>query len=764
MLRFLFIFTICSSLNITWVSEPVLPGQYALVQVSNSKPTDSWFIRAASHSEWSKLNTFSGRTYAGVSVFIPKTIPKGEFFLKINDGPEFSVNGPKPWWLFGDGGDFSTPNGYIRVFGVNIHSPTGIRPMLKLVQIEAKAIVLKASSWKANENHAQFELPAESELPFGVYEVFISNDGGMSWVQPCTFLSIMEDLISSCYSSWRILQPKKWKDKLFNVLDYGLDLPIPGRDATDAVFAAVEAANSNGGGIVYFPRGQYFLYTLQNKTSIKLASGVRLQGAGKTFTAIYFKEQQRDQAPTALITSTTDKATWGIEGLTIYVTAYFNFIIYLTTGTDGFFMRDVRIRANSWFCLSENVKPDNIRGRSANWKQNHGTCVGLAGRNIFIENNDVYCSGSTIGTLDEPGILQDFMRISNNLFQHGATGHWGIYWKYAINEDNTYSGIGITADGSNYCQYGGPNPNVYNIFHDNNTMHNVWGDDREMMTLDWGGGSYYGPIDPRRTTNNLIKLKAEAVSTPYFNNLCVIAGTGTGQCQRITQNINNRTFTIVKPFAQALDETSMVTILPYLGQFIFTNNHYYDGGAIQTYTQAFDMVFSNNTFERMGGLFAWGRFGTIFTQAYNINLHVQFLRNHFLEGNHVWNYNTVSPAPYHEGGVKQIEPWSMGVLSPIIKIARMNETYPFSEIQGAMNRFIVLRENRIDNNGGIRIAGNSSNVLVESNIISNSDVGIHVNSTCTALGGIVLVNNTEPPNVPPNFNPYLQRHSHFKRR
>lgn len=64
-----------------------------------------------------------------------------------------------------------------------------------------------------------------------------------------------------------------------------------------------------------------------------------------------------------------------------------------------------------------------------------------------------------------------------------------------------------------------------------------------------------------------------------------------------------------------------------------------------------------------------------------------------------------------------------------------------------------LRENRIDNNGGIRIAGNSSNVLVESNIISNSDVGIHVNSTCTALGGIVLVNNTEPPNVPPKFQP-----------
>ena len=95
------------------------------------------FIRGASQSKWSTLNTFSGRTYAGVSVYIPKSIPKGEFFLKINDGPEFSVNGPKAWWLFGDGGDFSTPSGYIRVFGVNIHSPTGITPMLKLEQMTA---------------------------------------------------------------------------------------------------------------------------------------------------------------------------------------------------------------------------------------------------------------------------------------------------------------------------------------------------------------------------------------------------------------------------------------------------------------------------------------------------------------------------------------------------------------------------------------------------------------------------------------------------
>ena len=50
--------------------------------------------------------------------------------------------------------------------------------------------------------------------------------------------------------------------------------------------------------------------------------------------------------------------------------------------------------------------------------------------------------------------------------------------------------------------------------------------------------------------------------------------------------------------------------------------------------------------------------------------------------------------------------------------------------------------------------GTSSNVLVEDSVIQLSDVGICVNET-TTKGGVVLVNNTEPKGVKPNYDPYL---------
>ena len=71
----------------------------------------------------------------------------------------------------------------------------------------------------------------------------------------------------------------------------------------------------------------------------------------------------------------------------------------------------------------------------------------------------------------------------------------------------------------------------------------------------------------------------------------------------------------------------------------------------------------------------------------------------------------------------------------------------------AFNRLIVFRGNVVDSNGGIVVRGTSANVLVEANVIANSDVGVHVNYT-TTKGGIVVRNNVEPEGVPANYNPY----------
>ena len=49
--------------------------------------------------------------------------------------------------------------------------------------------------------------------------------------------------------------------------------------------------------------------------------------------------------------------------------------------------------------------------------------------------------------------------------------------------------------------------------------------------------------------------------------------------------------------------------------------------------------------------------------------------------------------------------------------------------QGAINHLIVLKRNVIENNGGIEVRGHTTNVVVEGNIVRNSSVGIHVNTS-----------------------------------
>ena len=55
------------------------------------------------------------------------------------------------------------------------------------------------------------------------------------------------------------------------------------------------------------------------------------------------------------------------------------------------------------------------------------------------------------------------------------------------------TGVSTTAMGSNYPQYNhnDGNPHVQNIYHYNNSQNMIWGNDREMMTSDAGGGVYW---------------------------------------------------------------------------------------------------------------------------------------------------------------------------------------------------------------------------------------------------------------------------------
>ena len=69
----------------------------------------------------------------------------------------------------------------------------------------------------------------------------------------------------------------------FSVLDYGAD-PTGNADSTDAAQAAISAAANAGGGIIYFPAGEYRMEDVLTITS----SHIVLRGDGPTATQIFF--------------------------------------------------------------------------------------------------------------------------------------------------------------------------------------------------------------------------------------------------------------------------------------------------------------------------------------------------------------------------------------------------------------------------------------------------------------------------------------------
>ena len=318
--------------------------------------------------------------------------------------------------------------------------------------------------------------------------------------------------------------------------------------------------------------------------------------------------------------------------------------------------------------------------------------------------------------------------------------------------------------GSNYPQYdhNDGNPHVQNIYHFNNSQNMVWGNDREMMTSDAGGGVYWGRVvtgkkqnkdqisvassasasasekDAATTTttsttststssravrsfnqdNDTITLLDWVGGTQPGGAMCVLEGTNTGQCRRVIQSGSNETnytegWTINKPFSLPLDDTSKIAIMPYQGKIAFNRNQYQDGGAVQFYSTATNCQAHENVFERTGGLMAWGRMGSYAPPHYmwGPNFRNVFYDNIVKEGNHVYNYDTTNdPASYHAGGSKTIEPWSFGSMSndqgppwepvPANPAYRINCSLSIGNcFKGALNRFIVFRNNKVNSNG-----------------------------------------------------------------
>jgi len=600
------------------------------------------------------------------------------------------LNRPQVWWVQGDLGTTCSPGGWLRVFGKCLRlGDSGKDSASKSVRAVSPRVFLKGPksvtlAAEANPYSALVKVPPD--LPEGEYEVYFHNGygGNAGW-------SAAEKIV--------VAKPQPWSEKRFNVRDFG----ATGRGDTDDTPAVQQALAQAGekGGVVFFPRGRY-----QITETLTVPRFVTLQGETAEETCLFWPEMTTP--PPALIQGTN---SFAIQDLTIYASRHRHIIVGDLGGqpeAGNIFLRRVRVRGNNY---RGHLKPEEVDQRfrdSLQLSTGGGDTVRMGGRNIVIEDCDLYGSGRSLFLSRVRG-----GRVTGNTFYNGRWGWYcisgsdGLIFEnnQVIGADLMSTGGGLNClDGSTYSQ---------NVYYAHNKLRLMHGWDREAMTSDAGGEFYIGKVKSisgkTMTLAEPIKGKRDAFGASIF----IFEGKGEGQFRRVV-NMEGDTVQMDRPWDVPPDETSMVGIGMFQGHYILFDNEFTDTGAMQFYGNSVECIVAGNRGTRMSGFYGLG----LWYHGYQPSWFCQFLNNTITEGNYYhWSSATDAVIGIH------------GASRPPVK--------------GALNRATVVRGNRLEGNSHIEISGVCRDVIVEHNILRNAEFGVHVHATCTQ----VLVGDNQFDNV-----------------
>lgn len=608
----------------------------------------------------------------GVAAVIPADWPQAAWACRVSRGdaqsPAVLLNAPVPWWTQGDQGESASPGGTIRVFGHSLAFPGSGKPTAALRGDEGTVVPLEVT--ESTPYCFSLRIPADAKP--GRQRLWIHNGLGGP-------------------AGWRLAgpidlaAPRAWKTARFNVRDFG---PKP----EAAILAAIAKAKDNGGGIVYLPRGRYGL-----TKPLDIPDGVVLSGESQELVSLFWPDFETP--PLHLVRGNT----FGLENLSLYCQNHRS-VVVIDPKSDGAFVRNVRIRANCYFMIEHADKP--FRGRSGP-KSNRDIGAGIAvyGKNFEIRDCDVLASDFAL-------YLKDTRqgRVIGNTFLYGGRGYRIESSRELVFENNTVEGFDLTAIGndiatfwSNACTH---------IYFAKNNLRRMFGADREMMTLDAGGGAYLGHV--AAINGNRLTLAADPVfkdyaPKPHHNwsgaEVMILEGKGVGQYRIVTAH-QGRDWEVDRPWAVAPDATSIISIVPFRGRNLFIGNTCEDGGPFQLYGSAHECIVAENTGRRMDGFLVWGLDPHDWGQQ--PSWYCQFLDNRILEGN-AYGHRT--------GGFGTAAAGAPG------------------DGKGRSIRDVVFRRNECQNNAGLSIGGNLHGAVVEHNVIEHADQGIAVR---LPAAGVVL--------------------------
>lgn len=590
--------------------------------------------------------------------------------IRRGDVPSAPVllNAPTAWWIQGDGGECAAPGGTARVFGHSLGFPDTARPSAALRADDGTVVPLAVA--EATPYALSLRLPPDAKP--GRHRLWIHNGLGGP-------------------AGWRlagpldVAAPRVWKTERFNVRDFG---PKP----EEAILAALAKAKENGGGVVYLPRGRYGL-----TKPLEIPDGVVLAGESRELVTIFWPDFETP--PLHLVRG----GTFGLENLSLYCQNHRS-VVVIEPKSDGAFVRNCRIRANCHFMIERPGEP--FRGRSGP-KSNRDIGAGIAvyGKNFEIRDCDVLASDIALYLKNT-----SHGRVTGNTFLYGGRGYRIESSRELVFEDNTVEGFDLTAIGNDIATFW--SNACTDIYFARNRLRRMFGADREMMTLDAGGGAYLGHV--AAVNGNRLTLAADPVFKDYAPKphqnwagaaVMILEGKGVGQYRIVTAH-QGREWEVDRPWTVPPDATSRISIVPFRGRNLFIGNACEDGGPFQIYGSGHECIVAENTARRMDGFLVWGLDPHDWGQQ--PSWYCQFLDNKILEGN-AYGHRT--------GGFGTAAAGAPG------------------DGKGRSIRDVVFRRNECRNNSSISIGGNLHGAVVEHNLIEHADQGIAVR---LPAAGVVL--------------------------
>jgi hypothetical protein len=686
-----------------WFNDPVNPDETVLVTGAELDAISTVTVsrlpdESAPESEAEQRVPIIQANPFSLKFVVPKEFAPGIYRFTLSHGKgniSALLNVPTVYWTQGSLGEATSPGGWVQIFGRNIVRQRN-RARLVLLPVGAgspvTAILSDGGMWRGI-----FRIPDDTAA--GVYQLRLANGDGGEWVD---------------VARMQVRAPERGQLQTFDVSAYGA-IGDGKANSTQAISAAIDAANRSGGGIVFIPRGRYLI-----SEALLIPPGVTLKGEGTQLVNLVWPDFS--EPPDALIKGTS---RFAIEDVTIYASNHWHIISGGFSNGDisapdasDITIRRVRIRASAYRGLMD---PEATYRRMSEMNRrfpNSGPdTIRLSGDRLVVSDCDILGSGRSLYIVKGSNAV-----ISGNILTNGRNGWYSITGsRQVIFENNLVSSADLQGAGGGINTISNSVTSSENIFMSRNAFKGFYGWDREALATDGPGGYYFGRAESEAA--NRLSLLDPANQFPVSQNwigagVMVVNGRGAGQFARLVaveNKSNSRPMTVDldRPLQIGLDQTSRISVAQAQQNYLIVENQFQDAGvAAQTFGTGLNHIFADNTSTRTSGFYAIGLFYAHFAASWQM----QFLNNRITEG------NVYRAGPHREAFSEEA---AVGV-----------HAYQTENKPGAppLARAIVIRGNRLEQDAHIEIKGFSAaspgvrDVVIEANTIGASRVGIRVDS------------------------------------